>query len=787
MYKIIFKLLISKIANSKAQFISLLLICAIGVAMYIGILDVSKMMQANAQTYFNKQKASDIEVLTPFEITQSKIDELVKKDNSIDYEKYNILDVKATYQEQEYIAKIQTNEKFNQPYLVKGKKITKDNECYVDTSNDELLNKNISIDLNGTKKNCKVVGLVDSPQYLSLKYRGYSSISSSKINLIIFTKNSFISDYFPKQYWPYPSKYNALSIYYPNKDNNNTFSKEYQDFTKDKIKQVSSIFNEKYLTSRDNNQGVDAFHTDSERIKEMAAVFPIIFFIVTILVSANAMTRNVQDDRMLMGSITSMGFTNKMVIAIYLIYSFLTTAIGCIIGFFVGFHLIPPTIIKSYSVLYLIPNIKIYYNFEVAIQAISIMIFLIILTTLVIAIKETRDSPAQLIRPKAPVSGKKILLEKFNFIWKRLKFLNKVNLRNIFRYKKRLFMSILAIMGCSGLLMTGLGIMTSVKPIISNQYTKIDQYMGIAYTNDMNNKQLTTNLNKFNKVSGIENSEASYNLNAQIKINNKNEDITIISPQNATNFNEMITMNEKFNDNSITITRKVAEKLNLKKGSKIKITYNDKDYQLTITNITDNYVGNYIYVNNESFRDIFNINNFNCIYFKTVTKNNSDVLKVLEKQSFIKVIDDNSFLQDIISKSLNSIENLVYIMIAFAGILVIVVTFSLTNINIIERTRELATLKVLGFYNREVSNYVLKENIIITIIGLIFGLVFGTYLHRYIMNSIEANDIYFITEQPIYNYIIAFVITLVFTIMVNILMERSIRKIDMVESLKSIE
>ncbi|MDR3215680.1 MAG: ABC transporter permease [Bacilli bacterium] len=785
MLKIIFKLLFSKINNTKSQFFSLVMICAIGVAMYVGVLDVSKMMQQNAQAYFDKQKASDIEVLTPFLITDQKIDDLIKLDNSINYEKYRILDVKADYDSHEYIAKIQTNLHYNIPYLVKGKQIREDNDCYVDANNDNLLNKKIKINLNGTTKQCLVVGLVDSPQYLSIKYRGYSSISPSKINLIIYSQESYTDDYFKNM--PLPSKYNALSISYPNKTSNNTFTNNYQDFVDKKLKIIKKVFNEDYLTSRFDNKSIDAFYIDSERIKEIGAIFPIIFFLVTALVCSSAMTRNIQDDRMLMGTISSMGYSNIISIFVYFLYAFLSTIIGSIMGFFIGFHLIPPTVMKSYSILYSLPNTKVYYDFDISLQALGITLTLIIITTLVISFKETHQKPAQLLRPKTPIQGKKILIEKINFLWKRLKFLSKVNLRNIFRYKKRLLMSILAIMGCSGLLMTGLGILSSVEPIIDKQFSDIYHYQALAYTDSVSKTTINDYIKDVKKLKNLEQVLATYRLNGTININNKANDITIISPESAQQLNKIITFNKSFTDNSVIVTRKIADKLHLKSNDNLRITYQDEDYVIKITGITDNYVGNYLYINHNQFTKSFKINKYNTLYLKLSNTKDKDVLKKLEDYSFIKAIDDDSFLQDIVAKSLASINNLVYIMIAFAGFLVIIVSFSLTSINIIERKRELATLKVLGFNNLEVSNYVLKENLILSILGLSIGLVFGTYLHHYIMSHIEANDIYFIQEQPLINYIIAFVITIIFTLIVNIIMKSQIKKIDMVESLKSIE
>ncbi|MDL2211262.1 ABC transporter permease [Erysipelotrichaceae bacterium OttesenSCG-928-M19] len=786
MSKTIFKILIRKIFNAKAQFLSLIAISAVGVAMYVGILSVPTSMQSNAQVYLENQNTSDLDLNKVTGFTKKDLKKIKKKHKNIELEKSITLEATTSYKDQEIITRLHSNQEINKPYLIKGKEITKVNDCLVDNENEHLYGKDIKIKALDQTKKCHVVGVIYSPSYLSIKTKGYSSLSTGQVKLILYTHPdkaySFVEDI------PFIEPYNTLSIVYPDKQNKQIFSEDYRLEINKKEKEIKNLFDKDEITiiSRDDNQSIDGFYNDSSKIREIGAIFPVIFFLVAAMVGSSTMSRMIEDERMQLGVLSATGYSKAAITSIYIIYALLAVVIGCALGILIGFSIIPTAVIIAYHVLYQLPPPIIFFDFDISLQAIIIAIVMIVGSTLLVALHQIKDNCATLLRPKAPLAGKKIFLEKIRFIWTRLSFINKVSTRNVFRYKKRLFMTILAIMGCSGLLMTGLGIRTSVAPIVDKQFDEIYQYDMIAYNTNLNETEVNKELKKLSKIKNLDSLIATNRQNA-IAYQDKDEyDLVVLMANDADKLNDYIKFDQEFTDNDIVITQKLAADFNLKAGSKFKVEIDDKEYTFKISGITTQYVGNFLYINKDVYQEHFNKVKYNSFLIKH-HGSTSEITKQLEKQSYFTMIDDDTIYQDTIGDSINGINQLVYIMIAFAGILVIIVMYSLTSINLIERRRELATLKVLGFYNREVSNYVLKENISLTIIGLFIGLIFGKYLHIYIISMVEVTDISFIMEQPPINYFLTFGITLLFSLTVNLVMQRKIKKIDMVDSLKSVE
>ncbi|MDF9867454.1 ABC-type antimicrobial peptide transport system permease subunit [Bacilli bacterium PM5-3] len=697
-----------------------------------------------------------------------------------------MLDAFIKQDDQESTIRIITNDSISTPYIVQGKNISKNNECLVDELSSDLLNKTIKIKTNFKTKKCKVVGTVYSPSYFSLENKGYSSLKAEKIKVLVYTNKKFAKE-FVKDI-PFIKPYNSLSIILNDKPSNETYTDEYQDYVEKQEKSIKKLFdkNEINITSRHNNITVNNYYNDSSKIREIATIFPVIFFMVAALVGSSTMSRMIEDERLQIGTLSSIGYSRSAIITNYILYALLAVIFGIALGFLVGFTLIPTTVTSAYNIMYQLPEVNIYFDHQIALEASLISLITVVGSSFIVVFNQTKENCATLLRPKSPLAGKKVFLEKISFIWNKLSFINKVSLRNIFRFKKRLFMTILAIMGCSGLLMTGLGIRTSIFPIVDKQFKELQNYQITGYTNNLSDKVTKQKIKELKKTKNVSDVLALNSKDGTAFKNKIEYPVTLLTPQVEKDINKYLKFDSDFDDNSITITKQMADVFDLEKGSIFKMEINDKEYKFKITNVTTNYIGNYLYINKDEYLNKFKSLKYNCFYIKN-TGANSEVVKDLEDNSMFIALEDASVYQGVVKDSLNGINQLVYIIIAFAGVLIIVVMYTLTNINLIERRRELATLKVLGFYDREVSSYVLKENVILTILGLMIGLGFGKYLHLYIITMIDIHDIYFIREQPLENYIIAFVITLIFSLSVNILMQPKIKKIDMVDSLKSIE
>ena len=783
--KSIFKILRRNIKKSLSQFLSLAAISAIGVAMYVGVSSVPSTMQENAQTYFDKQLLSDIELVKPMGFTDKEITKIQDKLPNAKIEKSIIIDALLKVDDQEHIVRFHTNEKINQVHIVDGRAIQNDNECLVDITNDFFLNRTLTFEANGLKQKCKIVGTFITPTYLSLKNKGYSELGVGAVGGIFYTSNNFAKEFMDQI--PFIETYNSLSIILDGKPDNRTFHEKYQTFIEEKVKLIEDLFDEDEvtITPRHDSVLIDSFYDDSSKIREIAAVFPVIFFLVAALVGSSTMSRMVEDERMQIGTLSSIGYSRFSIINLYLMYSLSAVALGIIVGTVAGFTLIPTTVTSAYTSLYDLPDVQPYFNQYIALQAIVISILMIVGATLMVVYFRTKESCAMLLRPKSPIAGKKILLEKISFIWNHLSFLNKVSMRNLFRYKKRFLMTVLAIMGCSGLLITGLGIKTSVTPIGPDQFNKIFHYEIVAYTEQINASNISEEVKRIKEIDNVTGVLASNRKNAKVTENDKYS-LTLLMPNDNKKINDFITFDNSFNDDSIIVTHKLARLFNLEKGSDFTITIDDKEYTFTITDITTNYIGNYLYINKDAFKNAFDNINYNSFLIQNDGKA-ATVIEDLKEISYFKTIEDDQLLKDTVAESFKGMNELVYIIIAFAGLLVIVVMYCLTNINLIERRRELATLKVLGFFDREVSSYILKENILLTLIGLIFGTFFGKYIHLYIFTMIEVPEITFITEQQTSSYLLAYVITMVFALSVNLLMQKKIKNIDMVDSLKSVE
>lgn len=568
----------------------------------------------------------------------------------------------------------------------------------------------------------------------------------------------------------------------------------------DAKQKVNEIENPKwYVLDRESNSGYVGFIQATKSIKNIGKVFPLVFFAVATLISLTSMTRMVEEQRLQIGTLKALGYNKFQIIIKYITYAGLASVIGGFTGMFVGFWTLPPIIWKMYRMMYQLPEkIITKIHLEIGLLGIFLICICIIGATIYSATKELQNTPAVLMRPKAPKGGNRVLLEKIPFIWKHFNFSQKVTVRNIFRYKKRFLMTVIGILGCTSLIVTGFGIKDSIKTIIPNQYTKIFTYdMQINLKDDITEQERQKIIAELEGKSEIENVSEVCMFSVKAINNSNEEDVQVIVPKES--FNGLINLKDvkskkeiNLSEDGICLTDKTAQLLGVKSGDKIILKdTDDKEFEVTVNNIVENYVYHYLYMSNTMYEEIFNKKfETNVVLTQNIemnTEQEDNFAQEIMNQDEVSTITRVSTMMNALDDTLKSLNYVVIILIVSAGLLAFVVLYNLANVNISERVRELATIKVLGFYDNEVYDYIGRESTILTIIGIAFGLLGGYLLNYYVMGTCEINILRFTKIiQPI-SYLYAIIITIIFTVIVNIATYFALKKIDMIESLKSVE
>ena len=557
-----------------------------------------------------------------------------------------------------------------------------------------------------------------------------------------------------------------------------------------------------YILDRQQNAGYVSYMQDTDRVANLAQVFPIVFFIVAALISLTSMTRMVEEQRVQIGTLKALGYNKLQIAAKYIIYATLATVIGGAIGLVIGFSLLPKVIADIYAMVYDVPNVILAFNMTYATAGMAAAMLCTIGATIISCYKTLKQKPATLMRPKAPKPGKRVLLERITFIWKRLNFTQKVTVRNIFRYKKRFLMTIIGVGGCTALIIAGFGLRDAISSMIPSQYGKIDLYnASVTLKDEYKNEELE---NIDNILKDYEYTEDVLNANVQsvtIDKNDNTQSIQLIVPQTPENLSNFIVLESRTNndekyaldDTGVIITEKLSKLLDIKVGDEIKIVNSDdKACSVKVNAITENYIYHYIYMTPNLYNELYDTRvGYNVVYVNTIemTEEQEDTLgeQILSNSDYISGVTFMSNTESIFSEVMNNMDLVVWILIISAGLLAFVVLYNLLNANITERIRELATIKVLGFYDKEVYDYISRETIILTILGMLVGVGGGYFLTLYIIKTCEIDMLMFNPQITVWSYLFGVLITALFAIIVNIITYFSLKKIDMIESLKSVE
>ena len=592
--------------------------------------------------------------------------------------------------------------------------------------------------------------------------------------------------------------------------------KEYQDGKKeadDKIaeaqqkiedaqKEVDDIETPEWIISdRNDLPEYSDFGDNAERLKNIGKVFPMIFFLVAALISLTTMTRMVEEQRTQIGTMKALGYGKASIASKYLSYAFLATVGGSIAGVLFGEKVLPFIIIQAYGIMYwnIGDHMQLDYELQYALIASGAAVICTMGATLFSCAKTLAETPASLMRPPAPKEGKRILIERISFIWKHLSFSWKSSMRNLFRYKKRLFMTIFGIAGSMGLMLVGFGLYDSIMDIAILQYDQIQHYDAMVINDEDATDSQEKDLLKF--LDG--NSEIDHYTSVQLtKMAAPKEkgsvSIYVYVPENTENFKEDVTLRDRksheqyeLTDDGAVICEKTASLIGVKAGDEITLEKDNRKYKVKITAVTENYMGHYVYMTPSCYEKTFGEKPE---YSSTVYTMKEDAESDLEtlgnailKYPAALSISYTSSTAGQVERMLGSLGAVIWVLIISAGMLAFVVLYNLNNINITERQRELATLKVLGFYDGEVSQYVFRENILLSFIGILAGAVFGILLHRYVITTVEVDAVMFGRNIKSISFVYSGIITFGFSMFVNMVMHFKLKKINMVESLKSVE
>lgn len=560
------------------------------------------------------------------------------------------------------------------------------------------------------------------------------------------------------------------------------------------------------MLTRDANIGYVCFESDSGIVEGIANVFPLFFFLVAALVCITTMNRMVEEQRTQIGVLKALGYGEGAIMGKYMFYAGSGAVSGCILGFFAGTCLFPVVIWTSYQIMYNTCRISYVFNGELLIVSLVVSLLCSMGTTWLSCRYELFSVAAELMRPKAPRAGKRILLEKIPFLWSRLKFLHKVSLRNLFRYKKRFFMMIIGISGCTALLVTGFGIKDSIADVAVQQFEEIQIFQVGASLKEEMETDTNANMDKdIEKESSLEKildtwsrgycqiHESSMDL---IRAD-KTKAVNLVIARDEERIGDYVNLHSVQNEpvpypkkGEIIISNNLAELFRLKKGDVV--TLRDEEYKeikVKVCGIFENYVYNYVYLNKETYKQCYGKEpEYKTLYINIKEgKDTHEAAAALMDLNQVSAATINEDTMERFSTMMESLNYIVFLIIVCAGSLAFIVLYNLTNINITERVREIATIKVLGFFKNETASYVFRENMVLTAIGALLGLALGNLLHAFVMHQIQIDMVSFDVHIKPQSYVYSLLFTFGFTAVVNLFMSFKLEKINMAESLKSVD
>ncbi len=829
------KNLLREIKRTFTKFLSIFAICALGVAFFAGIRATSPDMKEAGDRLYNTYNLSDISVISTSGLTADNIRDLesiegiraVRASLFVDAmargtgekEKNLRLYSMPIKLKSEYVPLIDlipdygidTSPEYemNGVEIVSGRMPLNDTETALDYTLEGSLVKQlgdeITLTTSGGTVTLRVVGFIRSPMYISMFERGTSSIGNGTSDGFAYASGNAISSLGTKL--PVMSLlntyYTRADIVISGKEGLSAYSDEYEALVNevtDRIEDYASTQSGTwYIQDRSGNPGYSDYSENTDRIAAVGDVFPLIFFIVAALVCLTTMTRMVEEQRIEMGTMKALGYGGWQIAMKYAVYAMSACISGGVVGAIIGFKLFPYVIMKAYSIMYYLGKLETPYRADIAFMAIAAMAVCTAAATFSACYASLKEVPATLMRPKAPKAGRRVLLERIPFIWKKLSFTSKVTVRNLFRYKKRFFMSVIGIAGSGALLVTAFGLNDSIFGIIEKQFGDIWQMDVQAYVYEaMPLADMQELLGK--NPANDDFDSVMFCLDSQMECKNggrSQNGVHLLGVESAGSMAGRVSLHNggtpvTLDDSGVVVTAKLAETLSIKAGDEINMRTGGEDHFMRVIGVADNYVYHYVYITAAYYETVFG----KAMQYNGLMGNLKDGLtdETMDAMSSQLLSDSRMYTVRTIESiyasvwdSLSILNYVVLVLILGSGMLTFVVMLNLTNINIGERMRELATLRVLGFYDKEMYAYIFRENNALSVIGAFVGLLFGKIMHLFVIRTCEVDMVMFVRSAKPLSYVYAFALTIVFSLIVNLLMRPKVRAIDMVESLKSAE
>ena len=829
------KNLLREIKRTFTKFLSIFAICALGVAFFAGIRATSPDMKEAGDRLYNTYNLSDISVISTSGLTADNIRDLesiegiraVRASLFVDAmargtgekEKnlrlYSMpIKLKSEYAPlidliPDYGIDTSPEYEMNGVEIVSGRMPLNDTETALDYTLEGSLVKQlgdeITLTTSGGTVMLRVVGFIRSPMYISMFERGTSSIGNGTSDGFAYASGNAISSLGTKL--PVMSLlntyYTRADIVISGKEGLSAYSDEYEALVNevtDRIEDYASTQSGTwYIQDRSGNPGYSDYSENTDRIAAVGDVFPLIFFIVAALVCLTTMTRMVEEQRIEMGTMKALGYGGWQIAMKYAVYAMSACISGGVVGAIIGFKLFPYVIMKAYSIMYYLGKLETPYRADIAFMAIAAMAVCTAAATFSACYASLKEVPATLMRPKAPKAGRRVLLERIPFIWKKLSFTSKVTVRNLFRYKKRFFMSVIGIAGSGALLVTAFGLNDSIFGIIEKQFGDIWQMDVQAYVYEaMPLADMQELLGK--NPANDDFDSVMFCLDSQMECKNggrSQNGVHLLGVESAGSMAGRVSLHNggtpvTLDDSGVVVTAKLAETLSIKAGDEINMRTGGEDHLMRVIGVADNYVYHYVYITAAYYETVFGkamlYNGFMGNLKDGLTDETMDAMSTqLLSDSRMYTVRTIESIYASVWDSLSILNYVVLVLILGSGMLTFVVMLNLTNINIGERMRELATLRVLGFYDKEMYAYIFRENNALSVIGAFVGLLFGKIMHLFVIRTCEVDMVMFVRSAKPLSYVYAFALTIVFSLIVNLLMRPKVRAIDMVESLKSAE
>lgn len=799
---------IRHVKTSYKRFLSLLCLAFLGVGFFAGIEATSPDMLKTLDTYYDQQNMYDLEITSAVGFTSNAKERLAMLDSVEHVEEIYQKDVVLRLNKQEKVVRfLNFSTTMNCPKLIEGTVPKTIEEILVEQAfldGSELKIGDLVSVTEGELAHTqfKIVGVVESPYYFT-SYRGTTSVGNGQVKYYVYAPiEAFEQD-----------AYTALAVsvrgakeLLTSKD---TYLKKIQE-AQTEIESVKSIIQTQVfyevplgevpdavrITSREDLPAYSDFIDATENIAQIGTVFPIVFFAVAVLISLISMLRMIEEDRTQLGTLKALGFQNHQIMFRYLGYSFFATVLGGLLGMAFGFVVIPNIIWSIYQKgLFSISMFVFEFNFFYATVGLLIALLCICGATLFVAAKNLRLAPATLMREKAPKSGKRIFLEHISFLWKRLNFSNKITFRNLFRYKSRMLVTLIGISGSTALILTGFGLRDSIHDIAVFQYDHVFLYDRLLYLKEGSNlNELTEHLEQLKQVESFSLARMG---TAELISEEDRKEVTFIVPDELNDFEKVIRLNDakdkikklELEDQTLILSEKLADMLEVKVGDFV--SFEDSDTKYRISGICENYIRDYVYMTKKTYEQ-WKGTSAPVAFIGTGTDTMNDQEKKGLDEALLREPAIASFLvtsdtYDVIDRMISSLDAVVIVLLISSAMLAFVIMYNLSNINISERNREIATLKVLGFYDKEVDSYITRESTILSVLSIGLGLFFGLYLCHYIISTCEPQYLLFARHINPISYVFSTLIVLVFVIVVNVLNHVYLKKIDMIESLKSRE